>query len=159
MRVDKLQACGNSAVTGSLTISGDLTVDGCVYLTNADEVQIQDDTLQLNFGGSAAGGGLEVTGTNATGSLTWDGVNQIWKAGALGSEQAILTQGGNTYKESVTGTSISITHSLNESYPSVTCWDTATNQIVIPETVTTTSANGISLTFCADFTGMVVVQR
>lgn len=159
MRVDKLQACGNAAVTGSLIISGDLTVDGCVYLTNAEEVQIQDDTLQLNFGGSASGGGLEVTGTNSTGSLVWDGVNQVWKAGSLGSEQIILTQGGNTYKESASGTSFSITHNLNESYPSVTCWDTATNQMVLPESVTSTSANAIALTFCDSFTGMVVVQR
>ena len=156
MRLDMLQACGNSAVTGSLTITGDLTVDGCVYFTSADEVQIQDDILQINYGGSSSGGGISVTGTNSTGSLLWDGVNQVWKAGILGNEQII---GGGTYKASISGTSASITHNLNESYPSVTCWDTATSQIVIPESVTSNSANQITVTFCESFTGTVVVQR
>jgi len=157
MRVDMLQACGNSAVTGSLTITGDLTVDGCVFFTSADEVQIQDDILQINYGGAASGGGIYVTGTNATGSLLWDGVNQVWKAGTVGNEVII---GGGTYKETVTAvTSATVNHNLSESYPSVTCWDTTTNKIMIPESVTTNSDSQVALTFCEAFTGVIVVQR
>ena len=156
MRLDMLQACGNSSITGSLTITGDLTVDGCVYFTSADEVQFQDDVLQINYGGSASGGGISVTGTNSTGSLIWDGFNEVWKAGALGSEVALSL----SYKASLTGSlSASITHSLNESYPSVTCWDTTTNKIMLPESITTDSTNAISLTFCEAFSGVVVVQK
>lgn len=156
MKVDKLRANGDAIVTGSLLITQDLTVNGCVYLTNAEDIQIQDDIIQLNYGGSNSGGGIEVSGTNATGSLLWDGNNQVWKAGTKGSEVII---GGNTYKEAASGTSFTITHNLNETYPSVTFWDTSNNQMVIPQSVTTLSENQISVVFAANFTGMVVVQR
>jgi hypothetical protein len=155
MRVDKLQACGNAAITGSLIISEDLTVNGCVYFTSADEVQFQDEILQINYGGSASGGGLHVDGTNSTGSLLWDGFNEVWKVGSLGSEKVVVT----SYKETVTGVlSATITHNLNDSYPSVTCWDTTTNKVMLPESITTNSANDISLTFCDSFTGVIVVK-
>lgn len=155
MRVDKLRANGDGVVTGSLLITQDLTVNGCVYFTSADEVQFQDEILQINYGGSASGGGFHVSGTNSTGSLLWDGFNEVWKVGSLGSENTVVT----SYKETVTDVlSAAITHSLNDPYPTVTCWETTTNSVMIPEAITTNSANDISLTFSDSFTGVIVVK-
>ena len=79
---------GNSSAD-SVTIAGNLYVQGTTTTIDSTTVQIGDNILELN-GSAAVNGGLlvkDVTGGSTTsGSLLWDTTNDYWKGGALGSE-------------------------------------------------------------------------
>jgi hypothetical protein len=86
---------GNYTFSNNLTVSGDLSVEGTTTSVNSTTVNIGDNILNLNYGGSATEGGIYVkdgTGASATsGSLLWDSTSDYWKAGVLGSENEIIT--------------------------------------------------------------------
>jgi hypothetical protein len=86
---------GNYTFSNNLTVSGDLSVEGTTTSVNSTTVNIGDNILNLNYGGSATEGGIYVkdgTGASTTsGSLLWDATNDYWKAGVLGSENEIIT--------------------------------------------------------------------
>jgi hypothetical protein len=90
---------GSHTFSNNVTITGDLTVSGTQTIIDSTTVNIADAILNLNYGGGAVNGGLEVTdgtgGGLATGSLLWDGTNDYWKGGAKGSEARIIQEGGS----------------------------------------------------------------
>ena len=86
---------GHGLFDGDIIISGDLTVNGTTTTINTTNLNVEDNIIELNYGGSATNGGIlvkDVTGGSTTsGSLVWDGTNDVWKAGILGSESELLT--------------------------------------------------------------------
>lgn len=80
--------------SSNVTILGDLTVQGTTTTTNTNELNVGDNIIELNYGGSATQGGLYVKdstgGSNTSGSLLWDSTTDRWIAGILGSESTIL---------------------------------------------------------------------
>ena len=65
-----------------------------------------------------------------------------------------------THKETVSGaTSYAVTHNLNEQYPIVQCWHTGTSKQELPDSVTTNSANQITVTFNGNFAGVIIVKK
>ena len=107
-----------------LTLTGDLTVAGTTTTTTSNAVNIGDNILNLNYGGSATVGGIYVkdaTGTSTTsGSLLWDSTNgkDYWKAGKLGSESELVTVSNLTSKlpDGVVSGSAQITLSSTTGY-------------------------------------------
>jgi len=83
-------------VTGDLIISGDLTVNGTTTTINTTNLNVEDNIIELNYGGSATNGGIlvkDVTGGSTTsGSLLWDGSTDSWIAGPLGAESPLVTE-------------------------------------------------------------------
>jgi hypothetical protein len=82
---------GNSTAD-SVTIAGNLYVQGTTTTVDSTTVQIGDNVLELNGSGAANGGLLVKDATNpntASGSLLWDSTSDYWKAGALGSEKEL----------------------------------------------------------------------
>jgi len=81
-------------------VTGDLTVQGTTTTTNSNEVNIGDNIISLNYGGSATTGGIIVKdgtgGSTVSGSFLWDATNDYWKAGKLGSEEEILKGAGSS---------------------------------------------------------------
>ena len=79
------------SVGGNATITGNLSVLGETTTVDSTTVQIGDNILELNIGGAQSTAGLQVTDATApntvSGSLLWDGTNDYWKGGALGSEK------------------------------------------------------------------------
>jgi len=79
------------SVGGNVTVTGNLSVLGTTTTVDSTTVQIGDNILELNFGGAQTTSGLLVTDAQApntvSGSLLWDGTNDYWKGGALGSEK------------------------------------------------------------------------
>ena len=68
--------------------------------------------------------------------------------------------GMTTYKETVSGaSSYAVTHSLNEEYPVVQCWNTSTSQQEFPQSVTTNSANHVTVAFNHNFAGKIIVKK
>ena len=85
---------GNKTFSNNITISGNLSVEGTTTTIDSTTVNIGDNTLELNYGGSQTTGGIlvkDATGSSTvSGSLLWDSTNDYWKAGKLGSEEEIL---------------------------------------------------------------------
>jgi len=90
---------GHGLFDGDIIISGDLTVNGTTTTINTTNLNVEDNIIELNYGGSATNGGIlvkDVTGGSTTsGSLLWDGTTDSWIAGTLGSENRILTTADN----------------------------------------------------------------
>ena len=88
----------NVTVGGNMIISGNLTVSGDTVQTNVGTLNVEDNIINVNYGGSATDGGLyvsDVTGGNLTsGSILWDGTNDYWKAGAKDSEARVIVGNG-----------------------------------------------------------------
>jgi hypothetical protein len=85
----------------NVTILGDLTVNGTTTQINSTQVNIGENILELNFGGSANTAGIftkDATGdSRISGSLLWDASNgaDYWKAGKKDLESKILLAGGD----------------------------------------------------------------
>jgi len=92
--VDTGLQSGDSPQFTNLTLTGDLTVQGTTTTITSTNVNIGDNTLELNYGGSQTTGGILIKdatgGSTTSGSLLWDSTNDYWKAGKLGSEEEIL---------------------------------------------------------------------
>ena len=86
---------GNKTFSNNITIVGNLSVEGTTTTIDSTTVNIGDNILELNYGGSQTTGGIlikDATGASTTsGSLLWDSSNDYWKAGKLGSESEVIT--------------------------------------------------------------------
>jgi len=81
------------SVGGDAVITGNLSVLGSTTTIDSTTVNIGDNILELNYGGAQTTAGLQVTdstgGATVSGSLIWNGTNDNWTAGALGSEKEL----------------------------------------------------------------------
>jgi hypothetical protein len=79
----------------NITLSGNLTVEGTTTTIDSTNLNIGDNIIELNYGGTATTSGIitkDATGGSTTsGSLLWDATNDYWKAGKLGSESEVIT--------------------------------------------------------------------
>ena len=86
---------GNKTFSNNITIVGNLSVEGTKTTIDSTTVNIGDNTLELNYGGSQTTGGIlvkDATGSSTvSGSLLWDSSNDFWKLGKLGSESEVIT--------------------------------------------------------------------
>ena len=98
---------GNKTFSNNITISGNLSVEGTTTTIDSTTVNIGDNTLELNYGGSQTTGGLltkDATGSSTvSGSLLWDSTNDYWKLGKLGSESEVIVA-SNIVENLPTGT-------------------------------------------------------
>ena len=88
-----LTVTADASVGGNLSVTGNLSVLGTTTTVDSTTVQIGDNILELNYGGAQTTSGLLVTdstgGATVSGSLIWNGTNDNWTAGALGSEKEL----------------------------------------------------------------------
>jgi len=65
-----------------------------------------------------------------------------------------------TYKEEVENYSTyEIKHDLNEQYPIVQAWNTSTSQQEVPTSITSDSANQVTVVFSSTFAGVIIVKK
>jgi hypothetical protein len=90
---------GDSPTFTDLTLSGDLVVQGTTTTLNTTTFNVEDNIIELNYGGTATEGGIFVKdstgGSTTSGSLLWDATNDYWKAGISGSESKVLLANGD----------------------------------------------------------------
>lgn len=85
------------------------------------------------------------------------------------SGRVVVAKGGHivsgsaqlyTYRENLTGSdNYTVTHSLNELYPVVQVYDTASNKQVIPGEVETLDPTAVKVTFDSTFSGLIVIKK
>jgi len=136
------------AVDGSPKLAFGMDSSNDFYITRNNGTSWYDDTFVLdrNTGEVTLGYDLTVNGNiNATNGII-SGSSQITD----------LT----THKETVSGaSSYAIDHNLNEQYPIVQCWNTATSQQEIANTITTNSVNRVTVVFSTTFAGKIIVKK
>jgi hypothetical protein len=90
-----------TAITASgtnVTINGNLTVKGTTTQIDSTTLNIGDNIIELNYGGSQTLSGIytkDATGALSSGSLLWNSTTDRWIAGVSGSESTILLAGGD----------------------------------------------------------------
>jgi len=98
---------GNKTFSNNITISGNLSVEGTTTTIDSTTLNIGDNVLELNYGGSQTSGGIlikDATGSSTvSGSLLWDSTNDYWKLGKLGSESEVIIS-SNIVENLPTGT-------------------------------------------------------
>jgi len=104
-RINGIQSYTSSLKTAigvsgtDVTINGNLSVLGTTTQINSTQVNIGDNIIELNYGGSATTAGIitkDATGVSLTsGSMLWDSTNDYWKAGKLGNESKLLRAEGD----------------------------------------------------------------
>jgi|SaaInl6LU_22_DNA_1037377.scaffolds.fasta_scaffold22849_2 hypothetical protein len=96
----------NPTLTGNVIITGNLTVSGDTVQTNVSTMNVEDNIINLNYGGSQTTGGIYVTdatgGNTTSGSIIWDGTNDYWKAGAKDSEARVILGNGTDTAGTIT---------------------------------------------------------
>lgn len=92
-----------------------------------------------------------ISGSSANlSSLSLDGITDV------SSSIAEL----QTYEETVSGnSSYTVTHGLNADYPFVQCWNTNNNEMEIPASVSSSSANEIVVSFGVPFEGRIIIRK
>ena len=81
----------------TITIAGNLTVNGTTTYISSSNLNIGDNILELNYAGTAADAGIlvkDAVSTGTSGSLLWDASEDYWIAGALGSEARVVVGTG-----------------------------------------------------------------
>lgn len=95
---DKLSTSTGGTVNGSVTITGDLQVDGTTTTINTTVLDVEDANITINNGGSdatAEGAGLTIERVGVNGSFVYeDALASKFKIGAVGSEVEIVTVSG-----------------------------------------------------------------
>jgi len=110
--------------------------------TNADNL----DTFENDLASTESGKGANlvgVTGTfaNASGATSVEGVLEAF--------DDAITNAGKRYLYSATaaGTSFTITHNLGYQFVNVTVYDSATNEVIVPDSIKATDENTLTVTF------------
>ena len=84
----------NPTLTGNVIVTGDLSVQGTTTTVDSTTVNIGDNIIALNFGGSAQYAGIQVGDATSpgteSGSLVYNGATNRWMAGQSGSEVNVL---------------------------------------------------------------------
>jgi hypothetical protein len=93
-------AGGTVTIDDNTIITGDLTVNGTRTFTNTATLDVADNIININYGGSSVLAGLyanDVTAPNVlSGSILWNGTTDRWIAGQSGSEQTLLLNNGDS---------------------------------------------------------------
>ena len=82
-----------------VTVNGNLNVAGTTTTLNSTTLNVGDNIIELNYGGTAVRSGIytkDATGGSlVSGSILWDATNDYWVAGISGSESKILRADGD----------------------------------------------------------------
>jgi len=82
-----------------LIVKGNFYVSGSTTYISSSTLNIGDNIIELNYGGTQTIAGIYVKDATASslvsGSLLWDGTNDYWIAGKSGSESRILLANAN----------------------------------------------------------------
>jgi len=113
------QVALNSTITGdrtfsdSVTINGNLIVNGTTSVINTENLFVEDNIITINAtysGPPIAYSGIEINvGDGTYSTLLWEGTTGYWIAGASGSENYVVTQAGNGLTQSFDTLSLDFT--------------------------------------------------
>ena len=152
-----------SGVSSTTTIKGNLVVQGTQTIIDSTTLNIGDNIIELNFGGSQTTAGIYAKdatgGSTISGSLLWDSTNDYWKGGTLGNESKLLLAGGDNVISSSAqlGDLNSSTASINNRLNNLELTTSSLNISVSNINITTASLN-TSVSNINTFTASALVR-
>jgi len=152
-----LNTNGDSVISSSAQLTS--TFDSRYINTSGDGVISGSEQVTLSSV-SGYNSNEHFTQGNITtiGTVTSGNVNAILPRGVISGSVQVTDH--TTHKETVSGaTSYIVDHNLDENYPIVQCWNTSTNQQELPTSVTTNSANRVTVVFSINFGGVIIVKK
>ena len=162
-----IQAQSASYWSGSIinaeTASYVVTAQTASYVANAQTASYVLNAVSASFAltasyisGSGAGVGFPFSGSAIiTGSLFVSGSTISGSFKGDGSQITGLTAGGKIHTQSSAASTWTVSHNLGVQYPNVTVYN-ASNEVIIPQTITATDANTLTLTFGSAVAGYAV---
>ena len=162
-----IQAQSASYWSGSIinaeTASYVVTAQTASYVANAQTASYVLNAVSASFAltasyisGSGAGVGFPFSGSAVvTGSLFVSGSTISGSFKGDGSQITGLTAGGKIHTQSSAASTWTVSHNLGVQYPNVTVYN-ASNEVIIPQTITATDANTLTLTFGSAVAGYAV---
>ena len=149
---------GSLVITGSLITTGTITMSGSIasasFATNATSASFALTASYIS--GSGGGVGFPFSGSAIiTGSLFVSGSTISGSFKGDGSQITGLTAGGKIHTQSSAASTWTVSHNLGVQYPNVTVYN-ASNEVIIPQTITATDANTLTLTFGSAVAGYAV---
>jgi hypothetical protein len=127
------------------TASYALQANSASFALTASYISGSGGGVGFPFSGSAVvTGSLFVSGSTISGSFKGDG-----------SQITGLTAGGKIHTQSSAASTWTVSHNLGVQYPNVTVYN-ASNEVIIPQTITATDANTLTLTFGSAVAGYAV---
>jgi hypothetical protein len=127
------------------TASYALQANSASFALTASYISGSGGGVGFPFSGSAIiTGSLFVSGSTISGSFVGDG------SGITG-----LTAGGKIHTQSSAASTWTVSHNLGVQYPNVTVYDNS-NNVIIPQTITATDTNTLTLTFGSAVAGYAV---
>jgi len=127
------------------TASYALQANSASFALTASYISGSGAGVGFPFSGSAIiTGSLYVSGSTISGSFVGDG------SGITG-----LTAGGKIHTQTSAASTWTVSHNLGVQYPNVTVYN-ASNEVIIPQTITATDANTLTLTFGSAVAGYAV---
>jgi hypothetical protein len=144
----------SGSITNAATASYVVTAQTASYVLNAVSASFALTASYISGSGGGVGfpfsgsaiitGSLFVSGSTISGSFVGDG------SGITG-----LTAGGKIHTQTSEASTWTVTHNLGVQYPNVTVYNSS-NEIIIPQTITATDANTLTLTFGSAVAGYAV---
>lgn len=131
-------------ITNSLTVGGNLTVNGTVTAVNTETTTLNDNIIVLNnneTGSPSQNAGLEVErGTSANVSILWNESTDQWTATNDGTNYHAVTRKYSATIGNGTLTQVPVTHNLGARDVSVQVYDTSTFDTVECDVVRTSTS-------------------
>jgi len=130
-------------ITNSLTVGGNLTVNGTVTSVNTETTTLNDNIIVLNnneTGAPSQNAGLEVErGTSANVSILWNESSDQWTASNNGTDYHAITRKFSSTIGNGSLTQIPVTHNLDTRTVTVEVYDSATYNTVECDVVRTST--------------------
>jgi hypothetical protein len=144
----------SGSIINAATASYVVTAQTASYVLNAVSASFALTASYIS--GSGAGVGFPFSGSAIiTGSLFVSGSTISGSFKGDGSQITGLTAGGKIHTQSSAASTWTVTHNLGVQYPNVTVYNSS-NEIIIPQTITATDTNILTLTFGSAVAGYAV---
>lgn len=145
-------ASGTTTVNNSLTVMGDLTVEGNVTTLNTATLEVEDNIILLNKGVTSAptldAGIMVERGTSADVSILWNETTDAWTLTNDGTNyHSVVRKHTGEVAGDATNTSFTITHNLGTREVQVQVYDSASPYDTVETDVERVSTSAVTVKF------------
>lgn len=151
-----INTIGAGTVNSVTFSSNNFVANGTTIISAISALDTALQTYEQNILSTSSSKGASLVGVSGT-FINAPGATNVQQT--LASFDTNLANTGRRYLYIATasGTSFVVTHNLNYQYVNVVCYDSTTNNVVIPNTITANNSNTVTVTFTDPITPVIKV--
>lgn len=138
-------------IANNLTVGGDLTVSGSVVYLNVTELNVEDNTITLNYGATGEpvlDAGIEVArGASPTVGVIWSEASDVWTVTNNGTNYHAIARKYSTNVGDNSASAIVVTHNLGTRDVQVQIYTNSASYDTVEADVERTSADTVTVRF------------